>query len=396
MNNRHSFTSDRFDPSFGHEHDQDYLKNNSNNGDRLPPHSPSPNQNDSQYASSQHVQQQAPNQAHARNTHYKHVQKVSRRGFYILALVIGFIIVITTGVFLFKNNNDAQHEIPVVKADSKPFKVRAPLEETVIPHSEKTIYAELGAGEAVNKVENLLDDPEKPQTQMPSLPDDFMASLNEIDNSDTGTTIAKEDVSMTSPSTVAVSPSTDQIKTLVHNLESQDNKTSSLTAQSSESVNTSLSSSAFEDVTAFDESQPHQDHAIQQSSTPSHNFDLSAIPPSLDDKNNPSAQEISQLKVKSSKLTAPKNTKDSPPVDLYRIQLYSGLSHKNVHTYWKTLKQKSGGLLASYAPVIKKVDLGSVKGIHYRLQFGEFSKKEAFGLCSKLREHSIDCWPVKP
>ena len=159
--------------------------------------------------------------------------------------------------------------------------------------------------------------------------------------------------------------------------------------------------SAFEDVTTIEHELSVQTPSVSMTAqdtslTPSPSNTIKATNSATMAENTvPStAMEVSSLKVKSSKLATNKNIAMALG-DSYRIQLYSGVSQKNVDRYWKSLKQKSDGLLASHTPIVHKVDMGAVKGIHYRLQFGEFTKKEAFAFCSRLKEKNIDCWPVK-
>lgn len=329
------------------------------------------------------------------NVQHVRTRRLTTRSLYSIGFALGLLVIIVAALFLY-NRGHHSDTIPIVHADPKPFKVRATAEETVIPHSEKTIYTELGSGETVNKVENLLEYPEKPQIQMPSLPDDFMAALSEGGDAD-GTVDAKS-IELQNHTSVTV-PSQNHDGMVMND---QPNTYNPVTSSHSHSNPVAESQSTFEDVTAV-EPEPSMKEPLASGlahdilSGPSSSDAINTAIPTRTIENTapPTTMEVSSLKVKSSKLAAHKNHTVTTLADSYRIQLYSGVSQKNVSTYWKSLKQKSGGLLASYTPIVHKVDMGTVKGIHYRLQFGEFTKKEAFAFCSRLKERSIDCWPVK-
>lgn len=59
--------------------------------------------------------------------------------------------------------------------------------------------------------------------------------------------------------------------------------------------------------------------------------------------------------------------------------------------------ENHGDLLGSLSVNILKVDLGTGKGIYYRIQAGPLSDRQAaVFLCDKLKSSGVGCLTVKP
>jgi hypothetical protein len=79
----------------------------------------------------------------------------------------------------------------------------------------------------------------------------------------------------------------------------------------------------------------------------------------------------------------------------YTVQLANSRSQAEAQALWKTV-QKSNGQLASAAPQIDKVDIGSF-GTFYSLKVGPFaSEAESTKLCNALKRSGTDCSVVSP
>lgn len=81
---------------------------------------------------------------------------------------------------------------------------------------------------------------------------------------------------------------------------------------------------------------------------------------------------------------------------MYTVQLASYRSEAEATVGWQTLTSEQKDLLATLPHAVAKADLGTDKGVFYRLQAGSFSdRKDAKALCSDLQDRSIDCMVVE-
>jgi len=79
----------------------------------------------------------------------------------------------------------------------------------------------------------------------------------------------------------------------------------------------------------------------------------------------------------------------------YSVQLANSRSQAEAQALWKKV-QKSNGQLASTAPRIEKVDIGSF-GTFYSLKIGPFaSQAEGTKLCNALKRNGTDCSVISP
>lgn len=84
------------------------------------------------------------------------------------------------------------------------------------------------------------------------------------------------------------------------------------------------------------------------------------------------------------------------PDQAWLVQLASFRSSANADAGWIKLSGQAAGLLNGLEPDVARVDLGSDKGIYYRLRAGPLpSKASARELCSKLKAHGLSCLVVK-
>lgn len=81
---------------------------------------------------------------------------------------------------------------------------------------------------------------------------------------------------------------------------------------------------------------------------------------------------------------------------IYTVQIASYRSEQEASAGWQTLSAQEGDLLSKLPHAVAKADLGTDKGVYYRLQAGSFSdRKDAKALCSNLKDRSIDCMVVE-
>jgi Flp pilus assembly protein TadD len=81
---------------------------------------------------------------------------------------------------------------------------------------------------------------------------------------------------------------------------------------------------------------------------------------------------------------------------IYTVQLASYRSEAEATAGWQTLTTEQQDLLAKLPHAVAKADLGTDKGIYYRLQAGTFTDRQAAkALCSDLQTRSIDCMVVE-
>jgi hypothetical protein len=81
---------------------------------------------------------------------------------------------------------------------------------------------------------------------------------------------------------------------------------------------------------------------------------------------------------------------------IYTVQLASYRSEAEATAGWQTLTTEQQELLAKLPHAVAKADLGTDKGVYYRLQAGAFTDRQAAkALCSDLQRRSIDCMVVE-
>lgn len=81
----------------------------------------------------------------------------------------------------------------------------------------------------------------------------------------------------------------------------------------------------------------------------------------------------------------------------YRIQLAAVRAREAVEPEWTRLQKKNADLLGPLELSVQKADLGPGKGIYYRLQAGPLATEAAArDLCAKLKERKVGCLVVRP
>lgn len=106
---------------------------------------------------------------------------------------------------------------------------------------------------------------------------------------------------------------------------------------------------------------------------------------------------------------APQPAEDAPPsapplaatevatTSAYRVHLASFRARETAESEWRRLLKTHGDVLADLIPTVRRVDLGSDKGIYYRLHAGPLADAEAAeSLCRTLAKRQARCLVTPP
>ena len=86
-----------------------------------------------------------------------------------------------------------------------------------------------------------------------------------------------------------------------------------------------------------------------------------------------------------------------PKSRAYLVQLAAARSPQGARTEWTRLRSKHLDLLGDLGLTVTKADLGPARGIYYRLRAGPISDEaEARRLCKRLAERQVGCLIIKP
>jgi hypothetical protein len=81
----------------------------------------------------------------------------------------------------------------------------------------------------------------------------------------------------------------------------------------------------------------------------------------------------------------------------YRVQLAAARSEKAVTSEWSRLQSRNKDLLGPLQLQVTRIDLGSTKGVFYRLRAGPIANEaQAKTLCQRLKQRKLGCLVVKP
>lgn len=94
--------------------------------------------------------------------------------------------------------------------------------------------------------------------------------------------------------------------------------------------------------------------------------------------------------------SAPETAAAPAPAGGVLVQLASYRTEEQARAGWRLIAARGAALLESMAPVIHRADLGTSRGIFYRLRTGPFATGEsADSFCRALAARSIDCLVVE-
>jgi Flp pilus assembly protein TadD len=81
---------------------------------------------------------------------------------------------------------------------------------------------------------------------------------------------------------------------------------------------------------------------------------------------------------------------------VYTLQLASYRNEAEAAKGWQALTTDQGDLLSGLPHTVEKADLGTDKGVYFRLKAGSFSDiKQAKSLCKDLKVRSVDCMVIE-
>ena len=81
----------------------------------------------------------------------------------------------------------------------------------------------------------------------------------------------------------------------------------------------------------------------------------------------------------------------------FRVQLAAARSEKAVTSEWSRLQSRNKDLLGPLQLQVTRIDLGSTKGVFYRLRAGPIANEaQAKTLCQRLKQRKLGCLVVKP
>ncbi len=259
---------------------------------------------------------------------------------------------------------DTDQEIPVIRADITPMKVRPENPGGLqVPDRDKLVYNRIQNGGSATPeratVERLLPPPETPlprpqaaepeavETQMPARPEPEIAQTPKV-----------SDVTAAVKPTPAPAPPPAPVPSV-------------------SSTPTVLNTSPVE--------QP-QSGPTRLSKTPA---PAPSAPP-------PTSAPVSAAATQP-KPAAPASTVSPPSNQVYRVQLAAARTPEAARAEWDRLRRKNLDILGDLGLAITKVDLGTSKGVFYRLRVGPLKDDaEARALCKALAARKIGCLVVRP
>lgn len=270
-----------------------------------------------------------------------------RGGPWMFAAVLVVAIGAGAGGWYFFNDlvvDDPDAEVPLIRADSGPIKVRPEEPGGMdVPDRDKLVYDRIDGNGERSGVERLLPPPEMPMAKPTPAP----AAQGGEGRPAAQQPIPLVPVTPTPPSQPAPAPA------------------------------------------AKAEAQPAP---APQRVVPSVEDVLSAMrpPPAVD----PKAQETpaeTKLKAEAAKVAAPAKSGG------FLIQLAAVRSREQADAEWQRLRQRNSDLLGNLDLSVMRADLGPDKGVFFRLRAGPLTNEAtAQTLCQKLSERKIGCLVVRP
>jgi len=266
--------------------------------------------------------------------------------------------------------HDPESEIPVVRADASPVKVRPENPGGLqVPNRDKLVYSRMqGGGTAEGSVERLLPPPEtplpRPGSDGGSGPGGRTITVTPETPLETASGSPSPTIRDVAP--IEPPPRVDRIPK-VTDVARAERPAPAPAPPPPPAV-------PSKPVTQQNLAQP-QGLTPAPASTPA----PAAIPPA------PAAQQVAVR-------TAPAVGSTS-----YRVQLVAARSAEAARGEWDRLRRKNLDLLGDLGLTVTKVDLGAAKGIFYRLRVGPLAgEKEARALCKALAARKVGCLVVRP
>ena len=97
-------------------------------------------------------------------------------------------------------------------------------------------------------------------------------------------------------------------------------------------------------------------------------------------------------KIKQLGTKEPTEHKASKGMKYFKVQLASLRSENSVKNAWRLIIKNNSDLVGKLTLNIERKDLGTSRGVYYRMQAGSFSTRaEAQALCAKLKARGVSC-----
>jgi len=257
--------------------------------------------------------------------------------------------------------HDPESEIPVVRADASPVKVRPENPGGLqVPNRDKLVYSRMQGGDAAEgSVERLLPPPETPLPRP---------------GSDGGTGPGGR--------TITVTPETPL------------------------DTASGAASAPVRDVAPI-EPPPRVDRIPKVTDVARAERPAPAPPPAAVPSEPVTQKSLAQPQGLAPAPAAPPPAPVAPQVAVrtapsvgsasYRVQLAAARTAEAARGEWDRLRRKNLDLLGDLGLTVTKVDLGAAKGIFYRLRVGPLAgEKEARALCKALAARKVGCLVVRP
>jgi len=266
--------------------------------------------------------------------------------------------------------HDPEADIPVVRADASPVKVRPENPGGLqVPNRDKLVYSRMqGGGTAEGSVERLLPPPEtplpRPGSDGGSGPGGRTITVTPETPLETASGAPSARVRDVAP--IEPPPRVDRIPKVTDVARAERPAPAPPPAVPSKPVS-------------------QQSLAQPQASAPAPTSDPAPLSRAPAPTQLPAAQQVATRTVPAVGSTS------------YRVQLAAARSAEAARGEWDRLRRKNLDLLGDLGLTVTKVDLGAVKGIFYRLRVGPLAgEKEARALCKALAARKVGCLVVRP
>jgi len=267
----------------------------------------------------------------------------------------------------------AQGPAPLIKAEQQPYKVKPEEPGGMdVPNQDKLIYKEVkpaGAGASAQPTERLMPEPESP---MPKPAAGAPANAQAAEETASATAAPVASASAATPAS-GPSPSPAPAES----------------PPKQEAPQQVAQGGGLEaPATPAKSGSSTQPEATPTAPAPA----AAASPPAAAPSASPApAAPAATAAEKPAKKAASREAGD------WHVQLGAVRSAEEAQHEWARLQDKYPDLLGQLSLNIQRVDLGSGKGVFYRIRGGELSDRaQANALCDKLKAQSVGCLAVRP
>lgn len=278
-----------------------------------------------------------------------------------MALAFGAILCIIGGAWYhIKNNQDeTPKELPIIKAEDGPSKIRPEsAEKTIIEHEDKLVYNKISSDNNIEQLEEkVLPGPEEPLSV-----EDYVSEKK--DNNDLNNT-----ENLLSDNDLLEEVASDDEMILEDNLDNSSNE--KMIDLSEIKIEEKEDKDIFKEIISKPTIVPKQKIKVDIKNS----------------KNMTSAVNKINLSKNISK-------SDDSLSSGYSVQLASVKTTEQAQSVWDGVKHIY--LIKDHNVNFRKVDLGKKKGIYYRVQIGKFSNySDASKLCDGIKSLGKDCLVAK-